>query len=525
MIHYCQHCGKELEDFQFLCSSCHRNVYLESLGDEVTNKASSALSATQIEANTQWAKYKCGKNGATGHGFAAEDANALNDILHFKDVDFAGRDNEKDGPDRIVDGTPIQTKYCATAKASLEAAFDAETGLYRYKWRGGSGNCQVLEVPKDQYEQVVEGMRNKILEGKVEGVSDPSQATRLVKCGDYTYQQAKNIAKAGNIDSIIFDAKTNSVVALGAFGVSFAIRLSLMSLACRNSKDLSDAVKLSFLSGLQNGTITLVSSVATMQLLKTSFGRSFAAAMQLASKSTINQVYTYNIGKDIIHSVAKDVLSKSIYGGAAKNCAIKFLRTNAISNVVLFVVTSIPDVYRCFVENSISTPQFMKNLVVSSTGMAGMTIGYFLGARLGSGALGALAGGALASLIAQPIINKIHKDDNEQMQELVKIALLQLSSEYLLQSQEEFDATIASIRNEKAIDTTLLRAMYTIGREGNNDTLRVDFAKECLGYYFGCTVRNRRKLQLKGNSDFLLSCIEELTFDEKKYFQDKKSTY
>ena len=108
------------------------------------------------------------------------------------------------------------------------------------------------------------------------------------------------------------------------------------------------------------------------------------------------------------------------------------------------------------------------------------------------------------------------------MQELVKIALLQLSSEYLLQSQEEFETTIASIRNEKAIDTTLLRAMYTIGREGNNDALRVDFAKECLSYYFGCTVRNRKELRLKGNSDFLLSCIEELTFDEKKYFQDQK---
>lgn len=521
MKHYCPHCGEELEDFQFLCPSCHRNVYLESLSDDAVNKVSAALSAAQIEANTQWTKYKCGKNGSTGHGFAAEDANALNDILHFKDVDLAGRDNAKDGPDRIVDGTPVQTKYCATARASLEAAFDVETGLYRYKWNGGNGNCQVLEVPKDQYEQVVEGMRSKISEGKVEGVSDPAQATNLVKCGDYTYQQAKNIAKAGNVDSIIFDVKTNSVVALGSLGVSFAIRLSLMSLSCRNSKDLSDAVKLSFLSGLQNGTITLASSVATMQLLKTSFGRSFAAAMQSASKSTVNKVYSYNIGMDIIHGVAKDVLSKRVTGGAAKNCATKFLRTSAVSNVVLFVVTSIPDVYRYFVENSISTPQFMKNLVVSSTGMAGMTIGFFIGARFGNGAFGALAGGALASLVAQPIVNKIHKDDNEQMQELVKIALLQLSSEYLLQSQEEFDATIATIRNEKAIDTTFLRAMYTIGRNDNNDALRVDFAKECLGYYFGCTVRNRRNLQLKDNSDYILNCIEELTVDEKKYLQDK----
>ncbi len=45
-----------------------------------------------------------------GHGFAAEQANDLIDKLHFKDSKIVGDDNKKDGPDRISEGTLIQTK-------------------------------------------------------------------------------------------------------------------------------------------------------------------------------------------------------------------------------------------------------------------------------------------------------------------------------------------------------------------------------------------------------------------------------
>lgn len=518
MSHYCLHCGKELEDHQFLCPSCSHNVYLDSLDEKVVN-ASAALTAAQIEANTQWVKYRCGKNGSTGHGFAAEDANALNDILNFKDVDFSGRENSKDGADRIVDGTPIQTKYYANAQASLEAAFDPQTGMYRYTWDKGNTPLQTLEVPKDQYEQVVECMKEKIRDGKVQGVTDPSQATKLVKCGDYTYQQAKNIAKAGNIDSLKFDAKLNAVVALGAFGVSFAIRLSVMAMSCRTSQDLNDAVKLSFLIGLQNGTITLASSVMAMQLLRTSFGRSFSAAMRIASKNMVDGIYKTQVGKNIVHAVAKNVLNKSVFGCCAKNSAKKILATkvlgtNFVTNTVCLVVTSIPDAYRCFVANSISKPQFMKNLVVSSTGLAGATVGYFIGARFGSGAAGALIGGALLPYIGDKVIGIFHKEDSEKMQELVKIALLQLSSEYLLQSQDEFEDVIEIIANEKAIDTNMLRVMYTVGQKDNNDEVRVELAKECLRYYFDCAARQKKTLHLIGKDEYLLRCINELADDE-----------
>jgi len=143
---------------------------------------------------TQISRY----HAAGGHGFAAEDANHFADRIRLRRPELVGPGNEKNGADRIVGGVPIQTKYHQTASGTVGAAFDSKTGLYRY--RG-----QVLEVPKDQYEECVEVMRKKIADGSVPGVSDPRRAEELVRSGSITYKQARNIARAGNIDSIVFD--------------------------------------------------------------------------------------------------------------------------------------------------------------------------------------------------------------------------------------------------------------------------------------------------------------------------------
>lgn len=55
----------------------------------------------------------------------------------------------------------------------------------------------MFEVPKDQYEEDVRLMKEKIKEGKVPGVTNPEDAKKLVKKGLVTYAQAAKIAKAG----------------------------------------------------------------------------------------------------------------------------------------------------------------------------------------------------------------------------------------------------------------------------------------------------------------------------------------
>lgn len=511
MKHYCLYCGTELEEDQIICPKCFHCLYIDMLDDKLFTSASGVLTARELELNTQWRKYKCGRAGSAGHGFAAEDGNAWNDRLKGHDVEFSGKDNSKNGPDRIVDGIKIQSKYCINAKMTVNCAFDPSTGMYQYKG-------QILEVPKDQYEEALLEMEKRILNGQVPGYSDPKDATKIVKCGDYTYKQATNLTKAGNIDSLVFDAKTHTITALSAFGISFAIKLCLLMVSCRSREAFKDSIKLSFLSGLQNGTLTLSSGIMTSQLLKTTFGRNLAAITQRMVNHSVDHVYQGELGKKVVHKLAKNILKKNIYGGAAKNSAKNYMKnffqTNVITNLSLLTINTLPDTYH-ILSGNISNRQFLKNITVNSSAIVSSTLGAYIGAFLGPAGIpiGGLIGGIGGNILIKRIVDRIHKDDAEQMSQLVNVALLQLSNDYLIQTEEEFNRAISFIVNEKAIDKTLLRAMYTIGKENNNDWIRVELAYRKLEYYFWTVVRERKKRRLENNQQFLLQCVEELGND------------
>ena len=59
-----------------------------------------------------------------------------------------------------------------------------------------------IEVPSDKYDAAVEAMQEKIKNGSVPGISDPEEAKNIVRKGHFTYEQAKNIAKAGTVESL-----------------------------------------------------------------------------------------------------------------------------------------------------------------------------------------------------------------------------------------------------------------------------------------------------------------------------------
>lgn len=507
MKHYCLKCGAELDEGILICPHCHSCSYIDIMTKDA-NSVSSILSATQIECNTQWLKYKCGPNGLCGHGYAAEDANSMSDILSGHEVTLSGRDNSLSGPDRIVDGVKIQTKYCQSAKQSIMAGF-GEDGLYKY---GG----QVLEVPADQFQDALKEMGQKIADGKVPGFTDPKDASKIIKKGSVTYKQAKNIAKAGNIDSLIFDAKTQSVIALSAFGISFAINLGMMALFhCRNKKDLEEAVQLAFLKGLENGTISLTSGILTTQVLRTSFGRRFAASFTWMSKGVVDAVYKTNIGKELIHQIAAVVVEKNVYGGAAKNVVTKLLRTNALTTIVLVVVTSIPDVWR-LLSGQISGPQFAKNIVILCGGFAGCAGGAVAGAKIGAslgggaagplGVVGGVLGGAAIGALTKAAADLIRKDDAELLMPILQVALLQLSHDYMIQSEEEFEHCIQAIANERVIEPSLFRKL----QKCKDDFERVAVAMEAFDYYFSVIIRDRRKVALLGNQQYILDSVNKL---------------
>lgn len=163
--------------------------------DEGISKAPAIAGAAVLSSETAvFTEQKAYINNPAGHGEMVEEANTMLDNYHGIKAKVVGRDNAKNGADRLVDGIFVQTKYYGSARGSLEACFDPTTGSYRYM---NDGVPMQLEVPKDQYQRVLEGFKKKIADGKVPGVTDPNEASNIVREGRLTYQQAVNLTKPG----------------------------------------------------------------------------------------------------------------------------------------------------------------------------------------------------------------------------------------------------------------------------------------------------------------------------------------
>ncbi len=358
------------------------------------------VAITDCTNNQQWTRYR----SRQAHGFAAEDANALHDMLHGNKVDKVGVDNIKNGADRIVNNNiSIQTKYCDTATKSVNAAF--ENGQFRYEG-------MKLEVPKEQYDEAVRLMESRIRNGQVSGVSDPNMAKQIVVKGHCTYNEAVRIAKAGNWDSIKFDAKTQSVSCAFACGLSGVVGYAT---ALKNGATQKEALKYAGVQAAKSGASTLVSGVAAQQLLRTEVGRNMAAFATKAIKPVIQSAMRTEFGKAVLSKTASAVAKTSVQGAAATNVLTKALRTNAVVGTVTFAVTTIPDVVK-LCNGKISGRQFAENTTSNAAGIGGGWAGASAGAALGTaicpgvgtvigGIIGGLGGGMGASACVRKIFS------------------------------------------------------------------------------------------------------------------------
>lgn len=478
-----------------------------SSGDASQQSYGNYKTSASIE-DSQWSKYT---NKKGGHGFAAEDANAFHDHMKGRKVDKIGTNNAKSGADRIVNNQAIQTKYYRTANDSLNAAFDSATGKWKY------GN-QILEVPKDQYKDVVRLLEKKIEDGKIPGVKDPRQAKELVREGSVTYKQAKNIAKAGNIDSLWFDLKTMSVVAAHSAGISFMLQYASNRW---NGMDKKSALKLSVVAAMRTGGITLGVGILTKQLLRTGVGRSFAAFSTTMSKHIVNHLYKTDIGKRIVHKLASSLLGKEVAGAAAKNALTKSLRTNIVTTSITTVVMTLPDVYRASIGKRISWRQLGKNLTVNVVGAAGGIVGSYGGAAalakvggvIGSfivpgpgtaagAAIGAVAGavfggvvgGSAGAIGSKKALDLLVEDDAKVMLELTQKAIEALAIDYMC-NEEELNEALNQI--EPIITGKWLQDMYQSGSVASDkENARIAFAYEAFESIFEVTIKRREVIPI-----------------------------
>ena len=345
--------------------------------------------------STQWTRY----SAARGHGWGAEDWNALVDRLCGKDVDKVGITNELNGADRIVTGVKVQTKDCSSAYDSVANAF--RDGAYRYPG-------QKLEVPKGQGEDAIRYFRERISRGEVPGVSDPSAAKDIVIEGHCTYEQAVKVAKAGNLESLKFDVMNQMVTCSMVAGLTFAVTYAGGRVSGMTPEQ---AFRAALSRSVATGASYLAVSVAVQQFLRTPAGRNTAALATKGAKRIVDAACKSGTGQKVICRAFAAQAGKGTTEAAARVAATKLLRTNMITAAVTTIAVTVPDVVRS-VSGKQSWAETGKNALVNTSATCGGWSGAMAGAAAGSlifpgigttigGLIGGLAGGLAAQFGAR----------------------------------------------------------------------------------------------------------------------------
>lgn len=460
-----------------------------------THSYTNAVNATHLENDAQFQKYH---NKRAGHGFAAEDANALSDVLSGKRVEKTGLDNELDGPDRIVDGIKIQTKYYQTPKQTLQSALDKQ-GRFRY-------DGQLLEVPKDQYADVLKIVQEKLDNGELfgkDGTPLQGKAEDIVKEGSITYQQAKNIAKAGNIDSIKFDIKNQAITTGCIMGASIIFSTAIN--IWHGKKSFSEAAQDALLESFQAGKTSMLVGVLSAQALRTKT----AAAGTMVVRPAIKWMYKTDLGKVAIEKLAAISLGKSVSGAAAVNHVSKLLRSNIITGGITVAVVTAPGFYRSLFNKSQSWSQFFKDLSTTVCGVIGGVGGAYAGAAVGGaigsavpiignvvgagvgGAIGAMAGGAGASIAGKKIADGVVDDDSVAIWNDIRDALEELATNYLLTEQELNEQLLPQV--QLVATTDWLRTIYN---QGSSSTIRRGFVYSSFEQFCDGILEDRGELSI-----------------------------
>ena len=382
-------------------------------------------------------------NTKTGHGEMAEEALNLIDKLSGKQAEVIGRTNIKDGADRIVEGVQIQTKYCASGTKCINDCFDKTTGLFRYF--NADGTPMQVEVPSDKYYEAVNAFRSKILEGKVPNVTNPDDATKYIRKGKLTYQQALNLCKAGTFESLIYDAATGCIYCSFALGLTF---LATFIISYNQTGDRKQAMNSALSAGLQVFGFSFMSNILVSQVARTTLTKQLIPLSTYLVKSL-----GYKTTQNIVNAIRAMSGKGAISGAAATKQLAKIFRSNVVIAGITFVVFSVPDTYNMF-SKKISTAQYTKNMLsliatMASAGggtlatslatakicsAAGTKVNPGVGTAIGLG--GGLVGGLIGGTVVKALGDKIREDDSIILSRMFNGVVINLVYEYMLQESE-----------------------------------------------------------------------------------------
>ena len=483
-----------------------------NLNEETIKTSVAAGAAVESSQIAIFAEQKSNINTPAGHGEMAEEAITILDKLHGLDAKVVGRDNAKDGADRQIGDIFIQTKYYNSACGSLEACFNPETGQYRYM---SEGKPMQLEVPKDQYENVVKDFRRKIENGKVPGVTDPNEAAKIVRKGRLTYQQAVNLTKPGTIESLSYDALTGVVTCSCALGITF---VATVFLAWRKTGDITQAIQAGASAGLQVFGISFIQHMIVSQVARTGLANS----LLIPSQYVVGKL-GYQASATIVNGIRALSGKGAIYGAAASKHLAKILRSNAITSILSFAVFSIPETYNV-ASRKISGAQYAKNMSVLAgsiaagaggaiaagvvaakvAGAAGTAVAPGVGTVVGIA--GGFVGGAVGAKVVKVAGDILHEDDVETFGRMFNAYVSLMIGEYLL-DEGEIDSLISQLNEVKQKEFKTL--FENLQKSSEQECVVRDF----LNPHFEAVVANRTPFLLP-TPENIIDAMAELVGDD-----------
>lgn len=424
--------------------------------DDTAVKTAAVAAAATINSNGEiFVEQRAAVNNPAGHGELAEEANSIIDRLQGHQAEILGRDNAKNGPDRSVDGVLIQTKYYKTARGSLEACFDSSSHQYRYLAKDGTP--MQLEVPKDQYQQVLRGFEKKISQGKVPGVSDPRDAEKIVRKGKLTYGQAVNLTKPGTVESVSYDAATGAVTCSCAFGLSF---LATTFMAYRETRDITGAVQAGIAAGVQVFGLSFAQHMVVSQLSRAGLSN----ALMAPSQAVVGKL-GFKASATIVNGLRALTGKTAVSGAAASKQLAKMLRGNAVSAAVTLAVFSVPETYKLF-QGKASGAQYAQNMACLATsiagGIAGATAAGVAAAKVGAaagtavspgvgtivGLAGGMVGGTVGTAAVGVVGGILFEGDSASFGRYFNAMVSCMAVEYLLDGRE-MDELLAVLNGVK----------------------------------------------------------------------------
>ena len=397
-------------------------------------------------------------HGSQGHGFAAERAEHIYDLYHREEAKILGDNNVKNGADRLVNGTEIQSKYCRSGTACIQECF--ENGSYKYY--SENGKPMLIEVPSDMYDDAVNAMRRRIANQEIKGVTNPQDAEKLVKKGHFTYAQAKKIAQPGTIESLKFDAANGMVVAGDAMGITGLITFAT---SLWNGAAVEDALKNAAMSGLKVGGVSFITTIISSQIARTTASSTYiqpAADFLLSKMGPTATSYIANAFRN----------GTNIYKTEAMKNVSKLLAGNMIASTVSLIVLSAGDIINAF-RGRISVEQLIKDVSVTGASIAGGNAGWIVGNSVG-GAIGGVVGGTVtggatggtgtaagakvgaeigakvggfigsvlcgttAGAVTHGVLDEVIEDDAVKIMRIVEQEFVSISEQYLLTENEVY---------------------------------------------------------------------------------------